>query len=64
MNRSLIIKFFLVTNVIFSCKALECYLDGKGLPQQEGQVLVTDSFKVFECNLMKQAEEKVKNDKN
>ena len=40
---------------------LKCYLDTNGsYPPKVGEPLITDDFKVFNCNIRKQSEEKVR----
>lgn len=46
--------------LIANSNALKCYLDNLGETQpKEGEKIVTDNFKVFDCNLMRLTDEKV-----
>ena len=58
-----IIIVFILFSIIakFPVLAFHCYLDTQGsLPPEEGKTLLLDKFKVFDCNLMKSKDEKVR----
>ena len=58
-----IIIVFILFSIIakFPVLAFHCYLDTTGSPPpKEGEPLLLDNFKVFDCNLMKSKDAKVR----